>query len=364
MWAGTFVFYLSFYLLLPALPLYARTLGIPESQIGFIIGVFALSSMLMKPLAGWTADRHGRRPLMLAGALCFLASSALYEWSRTVGALLAVRVLHGAGMGLYPTGSTAIAADLSPAARRGEAMGLWGAAANVALALGPLGGVWIWERVGFDWLFGISASVALAAVGLAGAQRETLAESTRVPFRLSAMLSRAVTFPCLIVFCLMTTYGLQTTFLPLYAQPRGTNPGIFFFVFALVVALVRGYAGQLSDRLGRAPVVAAGMGLAALSLAILNAGGGPGALVTAGALYGLGFGAAQPALMAWTVDLVTPAERGLAMGTYYTALELGIAAGAIGFGMLLGRSGFSVTFLSGCALALAGGGLALTRLRA
>ncbi len=97
LWVGAFTFFLSFYLLLPALPLYARTLQIPEALIGLIIGVFAVSSMLVKPVAGWAADRFGRRPLMLAGAALFLAASLLYGVSRTAMALLGVRLLHGAG---------------------------------------------------------------------------------------------------------------------------------------------------------------------------------------------------------------------------------------------------------------------------
>lgn len=362
LWGGTFIFFLSFYLLLPALPLYARTLGIPESQIGFIIGLFAVSSMVVKPVAGWAADRWGRKPLMLAGAALFVCASALYGWSVTVGALLAVRIVHGAGMGLYPTASASMVADLASAARRGEAMGLWGAAGNVALALGPLCAVWISDRWGFGWLFAVSTAVALTALALTGLLRDTLSTPVRVPFGFSSLLSPAVGFPCAIVFCLMTSYGVQAAFLPIYAQSRGANPGVFFLVLALVVAGVRGYAGQLSDRIGRVPVAATGMALVAASLATLAAGGGLVALATAGVLYGFGFGTAQPALMAWTVDLVTPAERGKAMGTYYTALELGITSGAIGFGMGLPRSIFPIMFAAASALALLGGALALSRL--
>jgi len=363
LWGASFVFFFSFYLLLPALPLYARTLGIPDSQIGFIIGLFAVSSMVVKPVAGWAADRWGRKPLMLAGAALFACASALYGWSVTVGALLAVRLIHGAGMGLFPTASASMVADLAPPARRGEAMGLWGAAANVALALGPLGAVWLSDRWGFGWLFALSTAVALTGLVLTFLLGETLAAPLRIPFGFSSLLSPAVAFPCAIVFCLMTSYGVQAAFLPLYAQSRGVNPGVFFLVLALVVAVARGWAGLMSDRIGRAPVAAAGLVLVAAALATLAAGGGLMVLVLAGVLYGTGFGAAQPALMAWAVDLVTPAERGKAMGTYYTALELGIAAGAIGFGMVLSRSSFPVMFLGAGALALTGAALALARVK-
>jgi MFS family permease len=176
------------------------------------------------------------------------------------------------------------------------------------------------------------------------------------------MLSPAVAYPCLIVFCLMWTHGLMAAYLPLYAESQGTNPGVFFLVLALVVAAVRGYAGQVSDRVGRAPVAAIGLALTARGLGVLAAGHGPWGLVLAGGLHGLGFGTAQPPLMAWAVDLVPAAERGKAMGTYYTALELGIAAGAMGSGMILPYTGFRLLFLLVAALPLTGATLALARL--
>ena len=84
---------------------------IPEGQIGLIIGFVAVSSMVIKPLAGWGADGRGRKPILLAGATLFLVSPLLYPCNRTVGALLGVRLLHGAGMGFYPAAG---AGSLSP----------------------------------------------------------------------------------------------------------------------------------------------------------------------------------------------------------------------------------------------------------
>ncbi len=162
----------------------------------------------------------------------------------------------------------------------------------------------------------------------------------------------------------MATYGVQVAFLPLYVQSlEGGNPGVFFLVFALAVAGVRGYSGQLSDRIGRAPVTAAGMLLAGLAMAALVFGGQLLALVLTGTLYGIGLGAAQPALMAWTVDRVSPRQRGKAMGTFFTALELGIGTGAIGFGLVLGATDFPTMFGVAGGVALLGGAAALARLR-
>lgn len=360
LWIGGFTLFLSFFLLMPTLPLYARSLGIPESHIGLLSGAFPLAAMLVRPVAGWVADRHGRRPLMLLGALVFAVSSALYAASHSLAALVAVRALHGTGMGLYPTGGTAMAADMAPAARRGYALGLIGVSASVALAIGPLAGLGIAEAWGYDWLFATSALLALSTLGLTLGQRESLRVRGTLPLTWASAFSRPALYPCAIVFGLMATYGMQVTYLPLRTA-SGRSAGVFFTAMAVVIILSRGAAGGLSDRVGRPPVAAAGTLCAAAALGVVAWGGDAWALAVAGGLYGLGLGLTQPSLLAWCVDLVGPSERGRAMGTFYTALELGIATGAIGAGWVLARTGYEAIFLLGAGVALGASVLALAR---
>src|SRR5262245_40852752 len=112
-----------------------------EVAVGLVIGAFAFASMVLKPWAGWVLDWRGRRTLLIAGAALFVLASLAYPATRSTAGFLVVRLVHGAGMGLFPTAAVAAVADLAPVSRRGEAMGLFGMAANLGLALGPpLGG--------------------------------------------------------------------------------------------------------------------------------------------------------------------------------------------------------------------------------
>ncbi len=361
LWAGAFTFFLSFFLLLAALPLYARSVGIEDRAIGGVLGAFAFAAMAVRPWAGWAADRHGRRPLMLAGGLVFVVASLAYTVTAGVAGLLIVRLLHGCGMGLYPTAASAVVADLAPPERRGALMGAFGAAANLAMAFAPMMGIALVDRAGFIPLFWLSAAIAVAAVLLTRPLPETARSREPVPFSPGAMVSAAALFPSSLVLLLMLSYGAQVTSLPIHAKAQDVNPGLFFLVFALVVTAVRGYAGRLSDRIGRVAVAVAGLGLAAAALAVQALTGGATSLVAAGALYGVGFSAATTALMAWCVDVVDAANRGRAMGTYYTALELGIGLGALLAGFGVATYGFAATFLTAAGAALLGAALALAR---
>jgi MFS family permease len=358
---AAFAVFLSFFLLLSVLPLYARALGVADGAIGVVMGAFALSAMVLRPWAGWAADRYGRRPLMLAGSLLFVLASPAYALAAGAAGLTAVRLLHGAGMGLFPTAASAVVTDLAPPHRRGHMLGLYGATASVAMAVGPVTGVALVQHWGFAPLFALSGVIAAGGVAWTLSQPETLRDRRAFAFDPRSVLERSALFPGLVVLCLMLTYGAQVSFLPLHADAQGVNPGVFFLVFALVVAVVRGVAGRLSDRVGRSHVAAAGLVVTAAALAVQALTSGATALALAGALYGIGFGTAQPAIMAWSVDAVDPGRRGRAMGTFYTALELGIAIGAMSAGLAVGLAGFTTTFLGAAAAALAGATLAVAR---
>src|SRR5919198_2453634 len=163
--------------------------------------------MLVRPWAGWAADRHGRRPLMLAGGLAFVVASLAYSLTAGGLGLLAVRLLHGCGMGLYPTAASAVVADVAPPDRRGAVMGTFGAAANIAMAFGPIAGVAIADRLGFVRLFWLAACVAVVAVVLTRRVPETASRRETIPFTPAALVSVEALVPSTIVFLVMLGYG-------------------------------------------------------------------------------------------------------------------------------------------------------------
>jgi len=361
LWLSGFAFFLSFLLLLSALPLFARRMGASDGAIGVIMAAFAVSSLLLRPLTGWGADRYGRRPFMLAGSVFFAVASVAYGWAAGALSLVLVRLLHGAGMGLYPTAASAMVADVTPAGRRGEVLGLYGVAGSLALAIGPVSGMALVGRVEFTGLFWIAGAVAALSILTTLLIPETLTRPHAIPFTASAAVSPEAVLPSVVVLCLMFTYGAQVAFLPLHADTRGVNPGLFFLVFAVTIAVVRGPAGRLSDRFGRAPLAASGLVLAAAALVALAFSESALGLALAGGIYGVAYGTAQPALMAWCVDDVTEHDRGRAMATFYSALEIGIAIGAMSSGLAVARWGFTTTFLATAGVAAAGAAVALSR---
>jgi MFS family permease len=359
---ATGCFYLSFYLILPVMPLYVADLGGTSNQIGLIIALFAFVAMCMRPPAGWLIDTKGSRSVLLVGMAIFLLASLGYLLTPSVRSILALRLFHGLGMGLFPTAATVVIAELAPPSRRGEAMGWFGIANSIAYILGPAGGLALVARTGYAALFLLAAGVAalgLVCIWLLPLPARKASPPVRLP-RLGDIFSRAALLPSAILLFLYLPYGSLISFIPIVATQRGlTNPGLFFTVYAAAMLLVRSKAGEISDRHGRAVVILPGMLIAAVSLVVLALAPGPAGILAGGAIFGIAFGMAQPTLMALVVDRVSPAERGKAMGTFYVAWELGVAAGAAGSGWLLNSIDFEMLFLVAAAAPFAGAFLAL-----
>ena len=96
--------------------------------------------------------------------------------------------------------------------------------------------MWIVDRWGFAALFHLSTGIALISLIHHLAAGDAHPGRGRSFFTLASLLSRAALFPSFVIFRFMTTYGALVAFLAIYAQSRGTNPGIFFLVMAVVIA--------------------------------------------------------------------------------------------------------------------------------
>ena len=344
---ATFFFYLGFYLILAVLPLYLAAMGGTSFQIGVIVGLFSFMAIFFRLPAGWIIDARGCQPVLLAGMAIFMLASPGYIIVRSFPAVVALRLFHGVGMGLFPTAATVVVAEVAPAARRGEAMGWFGIANSAGLIIGPALGTGIASGLGFPALFLTAGGMAfLGLVCLWLLPRiERAAKIHRLP-RPQDFFSRPALLPSLLLFSLYVPYGVMTAFIPILAVGRGlANPGVYFTIFALAVLVIRAQAGHVSDRRGRATVIMPGLAAAGVAFAILGLTFDRLWLLVGAAIYGLGFGAAHPALMALTADRVPLEERGKAMGTFYVAWEVGITVGSVGAGLLLGVTGFPVTLL-------------------
>jgi len=347
----------SMYLLLATLPLYVVAIGGTVTDAGVVLACFTLTAVIVRPWIGRLSDRRAKKAIMLVGAVILAASSLLYHPAHAVPLVMAVRVLHGVGWAAFGTAASALAADLAPPARRGEAMGYFGVGMNVAMAIGPAIGVFLVGRSGYGALFVtamvVSAAAVLMVVGIAEPRRPPDTAAPRRGWR-SFILPSAL-FPSAVLFTNALTYASVVALLPLFAEEAKLgNPGLFFTVFSVVVLVIRGPLGRLSDRRGRGGVVAPGLLVTFVALILLSRAQSMTMLLVVAVLYAIGVGAAQPTLMAMTIDRARPQERGAAMGTFTTSMDLGIGIGSVVWGLIAEAFGFQAMYVAASFLGLIG----------
>jgi len=356
---STFLYFGGFYLLLPTLPEYIAAWGGTATQVGIVMATFTLVSVIVRPYFGKAVDRRGRKQFMLFGAGLFAALFAVYGQAHTLLPLCLVRAAHGIAHGSYLAASFAYVADLAPADRRGEVIGVYGVANVVSMALFPFLGSAVLSYAGsFSVLFLMSTAVAAGAfvpIIFIDDVKAHAGRSTPSTGVLSVLSLRAVLVASLTLFSATVIYGSVVTFLPLFLSGKGlSNVGYFFFTYAVFTFVSRLVAGKLSDRFGRRNVILPFLCLVALAAFMLPFLGSVYMLMFIGACYGLGFGAFMPALNAYVVDETAPEMRARALSVFTAFMDVGITTGALVLGLIAQYGGYETMFAVGGLIVVAG----------
>jgi EmrB/QacA subfamily drug resistance transporter len=151
-----------------ALPALERQLGATTTQLQWVVDAYNLVFAALLLSAGNLSDRLGRKRLLLAGLLVFGAASLAGSFATATGELIAARAVMGFGAALtFPSTLSLITGTFVERRERARAIGLWGAIAGVAIALGPIAGGWLLDRFSWSSIFVAMGPVAFAAVVLA-----------------------------------------------------------------------------------------------------------------------------------------------------------------------------------------------------
>ena len=336
---SSFLFSASFNMLIPELPAYLSAMG-GASYKGLIIALFTLTAGFSRPFSGKLTDTIGRIPVMAVGSIVCFICGFLYPLLATVAGFLLLRLVHGFSTGFKPTATAAYVADLVPANRWGEAMGVHGVCFSTGLAIGPAIGSTITDYYSINILFYCSSLFALLSIIILANMKETLPE--KQAFKLSHLKinSKEIiawrVFPAAVItFLSYISYGVILTVIGDWSKYLGTsNKGMFFMVFTLASLLIRFIAGKASDRYGRIRIMKVSLLFLAVSLVMIGLANSSFLLMAAAALYGVATGMLSPTVNAWTIDLSDPLHRGRAVATMYIALEAGIGLGALLAGWL------------------------------
>jgi EmrB/QacA subfamily drug resistance transporter len=273
---------------------------------------YLLSSTAMVPIYGRLSDFHGRRRVLIAGLLIFLAGSALCGIAGSMVQLIVDRVIQGVGAAAITSTAFAVPADLYPPSERSRYMGFFGASFGLASVVGPwLGGIltdhWSWR-----WIFYVNLPLGVIALALILARMPKLASGLRHPLDLAGTV--------------LLVASVVPLMLGLSLDPRRRLHGVPLDPALLVLAALATIAFLAVERRARAPVVPLEL-FANRTFSVVT---------IASLLFGAAFFAAVLFLSIFMVNVtgVSAAQAGTAI----MPLTLGIVAGGIGASAIVHRS--------------------------
>lgn len=347
------------------LPLYLLASGGGRSDIGVVMGIFALASAVCRPWVSEMIDRIGRKRSYTLGSVIMAGAPLLHlAFSDPLGTgypwLLALRGIHGIGMAICFTAVFTYMADILPAPRFNEGIGMFGISGLLGVAAGPLVAEIVLHRFGSPGLFLAAAGFALVGLLVHLPLRESHAPTASADGPgFFALLGRGK-FIIVSLLALLFGFGLAGTgnFVAPLASERGLGSvSGYYLCYSVGAIATRFLGGQLADRHSENRILPWGLALYAGGLLLLPFIHGPLLLNLAGGCAGAGHGLLFPTLNTMAVRDEPGAVRGKATGIFTGGIDTGNFAGSLLLGYIGEWLGFPALFwLAGAGMA---GGLLL-----
>ncbi len=334
------------FILIPTIPIYLSSFGAKEAEIGVLVGILSVSSLIIRPFVGRALLKIPEKKFMIAGASLYVISSIGYLVAIPFLPFLIVRILQGIGLAFFSTASFTLIANITPEAHRGQIISYYYLSINFAFALIPYFGILLINRFNFTVLFlvcvGLSLCSLLITTRLKRRETDPLENHS---LQDQPFLSREALPPAIMAFMVNIIWGAVTAFFPLYALRHGVaNPGLFFATFAFMLILGRAFGGRILDIYSREKVMFPCLFTYIIAMLILAFSTTLPMFILVAAIWGTGNAFLYPTLTVYAMDQ-GGASRGPAMGTFTAVADLGSGLGSVIMGIILQLTSYPTMFL-------------------
>lgn len=364
--AANFLLYSGFWLLIPVLPFYlSEVFSAGNSTIGIILSCYTVAALCIRPFSGYFLDSFARKPLYLMAYFIFMTMFAGYIIAGSLTLFIMFRIIQGVSFGMVTVGGNTVVIDIMPSSRRGEGLGYYGLSNNIAMAVGPMSGLFLHDAgMSFTTIFCCSLGSCMAGFVCASLVKTPYKPPVRrEPISLDRFILLKGIPAGISLLLLSIPYGMTTNYVAMYAKQIGINAttGFFFTFMAIGMAISRIFSGKIVDRGKITQVISAGLYLVVFSFFLLSAcvyliswNNMVCTIVffSVALLLGVGFGIMFPAYNTLFVNLAPNSQRGTATSTYLTSWDVGIGIGMLTGGYIAEVSTFDKAYLFGACLTI------------
>jgi MFS family permease len=365
--AGNFLLFFAFYLLIPIFPLYLiDEFNTSKSMVGVVLASYTLAALLIRPVSGFLLDLFRRKPQYLLAFLAFVLTFISYPLATSINLFLIFRILHGASFGYVTTAGNSLVVDILPASRRGEGLGFFGVANNLAMVVGPMTGLLMHDKYSYDIIFYLAIATGLLGFIFA------MFIKVEKPFEPKEIqpigFDRFFLFKGfkagLTLLLIGIPYGMFITYLAIYGQELGIKSGIGLFFSLLAAGMItsRLFSGKMVDHGKLNKAIEIGLIVSTIGMVMLASlqrmTTYSDSLVNVlffviPVILGFGYGMTFPAYNTLFVNLAPNNRRATASSTFMTSWDIGVGLGLVLGGRLAdSNGGLPLAFLMGSLMIL------------
>ena len=358
---GNFMLFFSFYILTPLLPIYLDAeFKADKDLIGLVLSGYVIAALVVRPFSGFIVDTFNRKKVLV---ICFFFFFILFTGYIGAGTLLLfaiVRTMHGLPFGAVTVANSTVAIDVLPSSRRNEGIGFYGLSNNLAMAIAPSVGIWIYDATDkFSLLFWIALGTAM--IGFITVSTIKVRHRPPVPEKKKISLDRFfLTRGWLLAINIIyfgLCWGIMSNYVAIYGQEMlgiTDGTGLFFLILSAGLFAARIF-GTRALRKGRITQSAAlGVVLSLGGYTLFAAVHHSWAYYVSAALIGLGNGNMYPAFLNMFIKVARNDQRGTANSSILTSWDIGMGIGIVLGGFLLQYLSYSAAFWGAAVMQLAG----------
>jgi len=336
----------------------------PETvRVGLLIALFGLVNSMLQPFAGAFIDRVGRRKPFILGGLGLMTVATLgFVFVTRFTDLLLMRSLQGIGVALTIPAALALMAGSSKKETRGGSMGIYTTSRMVGFASGPLLGGALYDSFGFNAAFFAGAAFIIVAIVLVQMwikeDAPKPAQGNPGKFRIidPSLLSAGIVGVSFATFVMASGFTMMSALENQFNQRLNMSAFVFSIAFSALLfsrIFTQVPLGRLSDRIGRKPIIIAGLVLLGPSTLLLGYANSVLQLTVLRLLQGIGSAAVAAPAFAVAADMAQVGGEGRQMSILTMGFGLGIALGPLLAGVLAVYS-FVLPFIVGGLFSLLG----------
>ena len=351
----------GFGVLVPVLPVFARSFGVGNTEVGAVISAFALMRLISSPFCGWLIRIFSERIIMATGIFIVAVSSGLAGISRSYLQLLALRGVGGIGSAMFTVSAFTLLLTSVVAGVRGRAAGFFQAGFLIGGITGPaVGGALAAISLTAPFFFYAGTLVVAGTVGLVLLRRRSA--EPRVESAESVITFRAVVgdarYQAACVTNLAqgwTSFGVRSSLVPVLVVELLHRPaswtGIAFACAAVAQTIAVGPAGRFTDTVGRRPAMILGGTVAAVSILAVPFAPNIWLLIVVLCIYGIASAFLGTAPAAAVGD-AAGSRSGTAIAVFSMCADIGAILGPLVAGLLADTLSYAAAFGAGAVLML------------